>query len=230
MPTLKTPLEPRFCERCGDPIPMDRPPSVYYKRRFCGRKCASRTTGENTTNIRPRSKTLVEICFCAHCGWIIPRKEARPAAYTRYQYCSRTCLNAVLSVNNRKKDAQGYSTLHKRVYRARGKASTYTCEYCGSSASDWAHLHDQDGKDPQDYIPLCRPCHVAYDNIAARSIETRRANGTLRLTEEQREKCRIRMQERIERETTEQRSERMKRAWATRRAKQKGNADASIVG
>jgi len=32
-------------------------------------------------------------------------------------------------------------------------------------AYDWARLRDRDGKDVMDYIPLCRRCHVYYDQV-----------------------------------------------------------------
>lgn len=36
-------------------------------------------------------------------------------------------------------------------------------------ARDWARLHDRDGEDIHaDYIPLCRPCHIAYDGSGHR--------------------------------------------------------------
>jgi hypothetical protein len=61
-----------------------------------------------------------------------------------------------------------YSTRHWRVRERRGPAKLLKCVHCAASgtdkqARDWACLHDRDGEDPQDYIPLCRKCHNAYD-------------------------------------------------------------------
>lgn len=60
----------------------------------------------------------------------------------------------------------GYKALHRRVYRARGKASR--CEQCGVSEAgrryEWAMIHGTDGTDPHaHYISLCRGCHRTYD-------------------------------------------------------------------
>ena len=60
----------------------------------------------------------------------------------------------------------GYKALHRRVYRARGKASA--CEQCGASDPDrryeWAMVHGTDGTDAHaHYISLCQGCHRTYD-------------------------------------------------------------------
>lgn len=61
-----------------------------------------------------------------------------------------------------------YGTRHWRVADRRGSAKLYKCVHCAEGgtdkqARDWACLHDRDGVDPADYIPLCRKCHNAYD-------------------------------------------------------------------
>jgi hypothetical protein len=74
----------------------------------------------------------------------------------------------------------GYVTAHQRIQRRRGKATEHPCARCGEQAMDWAltgeATHSEpyrkrraDGswyerliwfsKDPDDYSPLCRPCH-----------------------------------------------------------------------
>lgn len=74
------------------------------------------------------------------------------------------------------------SGAHRRVYRARGKASEYNCTSCGSQAVDWAydHLDPNEKSEVQDhggrrsvlipystdvnrYQPMCRKCHFAFD-------------------------------------------------------------------
>jgi len=56
--------------------------------------------------------------------------------------------------------------MHNRVMRARGRAGH--CEWreeagCASTTYEWAHLHDTDPGDPQNYIQLCKTCHQRYD-------------------------------------------------------------------
>lgn len=194
-------------------------PSRYKTQRFCGRTCASATTGENTTNIRPRRPTLVEIRYCALCGWIIPRNGKRPSAYQRKQFCSDTCWKKNLADIYTKPDSTDYSTVHHRVYRARGPAASYDCEHCGGPALDWAWLHGKDGMSPDDFMPLCRKCHVAYDGNGDKSVATRRANGTLHHTEEQRAARSEFFKAMRAKMSTEERSDMMRRAWVTRRAR-----------
>lgn len=65
------------------------------------------------------------------------------------------------------KGAEGsYTALHNRVYRARGKADH--CERCGKDDPgvryEYAQVHGTDGTDVHaHYIPMCQPCHRAYD-------------------------------------------------------------------
>lgn len=60
-------------------------------------------------------------------------------------------------------EARAYWRNHYRVNRVRGRAADQQCGHCGGQARDWAHIHDQDPGDPAGYMPLCKPCHVAYD-------------------------------------------------------------------
>jgi hypothetical protein len=65
----------------------------------------------------------------------------------------------------RRPDSTNYRTLHGRVRRARGRASAHQCSFCPSPARDWATVHGTDGTDPAEhYIPLCRSCHLTYDD------------------------------------------------------------------
>jgi hypothetical protein len=62
-----------------------------------------------------------------------------------------------------------YGTMHLRLRSARGPANRQKCVHCAERgvdkrAYDWAKLRERDGKDVMDYVPLCRKCHVAFDN------------------------------------------------------------------
>lgn len=92
-----------------------------------------------------------------------------------------------------------YTARHWRVQDRRGPARLLKCVHCAErgtdkQARDWACLHDRDGGDPQDYIPLCRKCHHAYDptmgHHAPHTEETRaklRASGRRRYGTDERE-------------------------------------------
>lgn len=70
-------------------------------------------------------------------------------------------------------NAPNYQGAHKRVWRAFGKASEFTCVECGAPAAEWAYDHE----DPDElvwrglpysasiyhYVPMCKPCHTRFD-------------------------------------------------------------------
>jgi hypothetical protein len=72
-------------------------------------------------------------------------------------------------------DSVGYSGLHTRIRKNRGKAASYECEHCSSTATEWAYDHrdpdechdDRSGLayslKPEHYMPLCKSCHVRLD-------------------------------------------------------------------
>lgn len=72
-------------------------------------------------------------------------------------------LNIPRRYKSSKGDQAGYSAGHKRVVKARGKASK--CVTCGAAddrAYHWANLTGNYG-DPMDYQPMCVPCHHKMD-------------------------------------------------------------------
>jgi hypothetical protein len=47
-------------------------------------------------------------------------------------------------------------------------------------ARDWARIHTEDGEDVwSDYVPLCRPCHIAYDGSGHRVPHSEATKMTL---------------------------------------------------
>jgi hypothetical protein len=80
-------------------------------------------------------------------------------------------------------DDPNYLKKHKRVYRERGKAASFSCVKHAElgqevQARDWAQIHETDGEDPwADYIPLCRSCHLKYDDRPGAIEETWRDRG-----------------------------------------------------
>lgn len=79
-------------------------------------------------------------------------------------------------------DSASYGGNHRRVYRARGKASH--CEFqtgpACSARFQWAHVHGTDPGDPQNYISLCHLCHRRYDApMLCRGLAASIAHGKL---------------------------------------------------
>lgn len=66
-----------------------------------------------------------------------------------------------------------YGKAHSAVDKARGKARNYACAHCGRGAKQWSYDRtDPDAKDSvrgpysmdvNRYVPLCVPCHRAFD-------------------------------------------------------------------
>lgn len=69
-----------------------------------------------------------------------------------------------------------YAALHYRVSGARGKPCR--CEHCGDSKPatryEWANVSGNYA-DVNDYIRLCKRCHVHFDDVPAKSSATQRA-------------------------------------------------------
>lgn len=74
----------------------------------------------------------------------------------------------------------GYPTfagLHRRLYRARGRAAEHPCVDCGKRARDWSYKHGDPNEKTQviggetvpyslnldQYEPRCRACHMKFD-------------------------------------------------------------------
>ena len=86
-------------------------------------------------------------------------------------------------------DRANYSARHQRVKYARGSASQYPCQHCGTddgSRYEWAQIHGTTGQSPDDYMPLCETCHEDYDARISREqaeeIRALRYFGVPRLT------------------------------------------------
>ena len=68
---------------------------------------------------------------------------------------------------------RSWGTMHKRVWSARGLASTHLCIDCGAPAKHWSYTHDcpdelNDGHyifcpHVEHYEPRCVSCHIRYD-------------------------------------------------------------------
>ena len=68
----------------------------------------------------------------------------------------------------RQAPSTAYSVNHRMVRKARGPAWQQDCAHCGGAACDWATIHGRSGEQPEDYLPLCRSCHLTYDGAVTR--------------------------------------------------------------
>jgi hypothetical protein len=75
-------------------------------------------------------------------------------------------------------DTLGYFGCHRRVRTARGRARDQDCAHCKNSpARHWAHIHNTDPADPQNYLALCQKCHWTYDGVTEKSRKTKGPEG-----------------------------------------------------
>jgi hypothetical protein len=69
-----------------------------------------------------------------------------------------------------------YRELHKWINNKKGTPSF--CESCGFEDAknyDWACIDEGYNRNLEDYIRLCRKCHVHYDDIYTKAWKTKRA-------------------------------------------------------
>ena len=55
-----------------------------------------------------------------------------------------------------------YHRIHYKIRTTWGNAREFTCA-CGAQARHWAHTHDTDRTDINNYTPMCISCHRKYD-------------------------------------------------------------------
>lgn len=73
-----------------------------------------------------------------------------------------------------KGDNVGYVGLHNWVRRALGYPKK--CSKCKSQHNiQWANKSHSYKRDEDDWLELCRPCHMTYDNMMQKAWITRRA-------------------------------------------------------
>ena len=124
--------------------------------------------------------------LCRHdpCDRPADRKGLCDAHYQR-QRTGRDMDNPPLrpwTANSAAKRTSSYKAAHVKLYRRRGKAGGYLCVKCDERARDWSLRHRDPRVHPEmddatgmrysmnvdDYDPMCKPCHLAYDGIGVR--------------------------------------------------------------
>lgn len=67
-----------------------------------------------------------------------------------------------------------YTSTHQWIYLHFGKANQ--CKHCGKNEGyfEWANISGEYKREIEDWVPLCKPCHLKFDNVPKRSWETRR--------------------------------------------------------
>lgn len=75
-------------------------------------------------------------------------------------------------------NGESYSVLHKRVEKARGKASAHRCADCDGKAAEWSMKRGTNGTNPQQhYEARCVSCHRRYDADSYRVPNKKNRSG-----------------------------------------------------
>jgi hypothetical protein len=109
-----------------------------------------------------------------------PRNDGRAT-----RFCCRPCWIAWQRGHGDRdwqRRSGNYWTIHVRVRDVRGPAKNRLCATCGGKARDWALRHGLSGKDPADFTPLCKKCHIAYDQSAIGVSRPGEQNPAAKLT------------------------------------------------
>lgn len=102
------------------------------------------------------------------------KKIIRKSRKTENNYCSLECYyKSLIGKKNYymrgrrhpcwKGDNATYSSIHSWIRDKKGKAGNYKCVHCDKQARDWANIDHIYSRDLDDYIPLCRKCHIKFD-------------------------------------------------------------------
>lgn len=145
-------MEPdtRICPKCSEEIR----PARRLGPHLSGHK---RTENAKYRYFNGDTKHPYELKACKQCGkedWM----------QTRHEFCSYRCSQLRENNSYWKGSEVKYLGAHGRVYRTRGPAIDQICAFCGEQAKEWAHIHDTEPSDPNNYQPLCKPCHGRYDH------------------------------------------------------------------
>jgi len=149
------------CEKCDKDIYV-RPYQINDKsRRFCSLKCKGAGRDINGKN-NPR--WAGGLPHCLDCG--------KELSQVGYKYCLKHHL-----VGDRhsiwKGDKVGYEGLHQWVKLKRGKPTK--CEHCGRKGyCEWANKSHEYKRELDDWLSLCKRCHIKYDRLNGWGNATKR--------------------------------------------------------
>jgi hypothetical protein len=175
-------MDERTCARCGAPVP--RKTSKYCsrqcfaldkvhddhvtvtcpcgarievaaweaaKRRYCSQACKYR--------YRARPSGLKYNTKVINRAW---RKPGDAPTSTSFQPGHDTWNKAA---GPRHMDRPGYSSLHRRLRKERGRAGEHQCSLANDTCKgpmQWANI-SHEYRDTSDFMPLCQSHHVRYD-------------------------------------------------------------------
>ena len=146
-------------ESCDEPSVAKGLCKKHYMEARAARLAQQQCEAEGCTNPRGAKGGYCPACYHRYLTYGNP--NAGPPRRKRRTEGERTGTRSAYHVN------------HAMVRKERGPAWNHQCEHCDGQAQTWAMKHGSSGESPDDYIPLCWPCHAKYDNFAARFPDNR---------------------------------------------------------
>lgn len=165
--------------RHGDPLTAGKkgypgsPAAEAERRRKIAETSRGRTNGPLSAETRRKLSEALT-------GRTLPREHVESARAGMLARREETAATSRAQWERKRQESGqplGYFGCHRRVRTARGPAKFQTCVSCGNPARHWAHIHDTDRTNPQNYQAMCQSCHIAYDNAAAKAFVTKGADG-----------------------------------------------------
>ncbi len=138
-------LKDKKCAICGKVFAPR-----FATRKYCSKRCSEiAVTKDHKRN-------------CIIC------KKEFSAVSMKTKFCSHKCYGKTVKllwkITNWKKDKKGYFNLHNWVRKHLGKPKK--CDHCGTTTAtryEWANKSGLYKKVLEDWIRLCRKCHIKYD-------------------------------------------------------------------
>lgn len=116
--------------------------------KFCSRACSFKWRSSGPEKRKP---------------YVLVKKN--PSSFRRGMTPWNKGLKTGIVPANFKGENVGYDALHDWVNRHKGKASI--CKHCGKDYGriEWANKSHEYKRDLNDWIPLCKSCHIKFDKI-----------------------------------------------------------------
>lgn len=160
----------RKCEFCGRQFEALR----YKKRYFCTQRCYWDSLKGQPSKRKGTSQPLAHL----NLGEFAKKGHTSPRKGVKVPYTPHLAHRGNLIEDKNptwRADEVGKSALHQWIERKLGKSKH--CVFCGDTSDRkyaWANKSGEYKREVTDWLRLCYPCHMKYDNVGSRSWETRR--------------------------------------------------------
>jgi len=109
--------------------------------------------------------------ICKYCGkkFVTRRRNGRTIKYCSHECYAKDMVGSINLKTRGKKhhfwkgEKAAYSSIHDWIRAKKGNANEYKCLHCDKQAKDWANVDHLCSRNLEDYLPLCRKCHIEYD-------------------------------------------------------------------